>query len=81
MWIHTVRQMQLETVLAKLPADCKQSDIPPVGKGKEGEERGASTTTFRKADTAGTWRAGRPEPTIKAQGMFGTNELADVAAR
>ena len=48
---------------------------------EEGEEKGASTAAFRKADTAGTRRAGRPEPTVKAQGVFGTNELADVAAR
>lgn len=55
--------------------------MPPVGKGKGGEERGASTAAFRKADTTGTQRARRPEPTVKAQGVFGTNELADVAAR
>lgn len=54
MWIHTVRWMQLETVLAELPADWKQSHVPPVGKGKEGEEKGTSTAAFRKADTAGT---------------------------
>lgn len=73
--------MQLETVPVELPADWKQSNVPPVGKGKEGEERGTSTATFRKADTAGTQRAGRPEPPVKAQGVFGTKERADVAAR
>lgn len=65
----------------QLPADWKQSHVPPAGKGTEGEERGTSTATFREADTAGTQRAGRPEPTVKAQGAFGTNELADATAR
>lgn len=54
---------------------------PPVGKGKEGEGRGASAATFSKAAAAATQRAGRPDPAVKAQGTFGTNELADVAAR
>lgn len=44
----------------------------PTGtcKGKEGEERGASTAAVRGAATTGTQRAGRPEPTVKAQGVW-----------
>lgn len=49
-----------------------------VGKETEGEERGVSTAALRKADTRVTHR---PEPPAKAQDVFGTNKLADVAAR
>lgn len=59
--------MQLEAVLVELPAGWKRSNVPRVGKGKEGEERGASPAALRKADTRGT---GRPEPTIKAQRVW-----------
>lgn len=38
-----------------------------------GKGKGTSTAAFRKADTTGTQRAGRPEPSVKAQGEFGTN--------
>lgn len=54
---------------------------PTEGQGEGGKGKGTSTAAFRKADTAGTQRAGRPEPTVKAQGEFGTNWLADLAAR
>lgn len=39
---------------------CPSGAVPPAGKGKEGEERGASSAALRKADTRGT---GRLEPT------------------
>lgn len=54
MWIQRVRWMQLGAVLVELPAGWKRSDVPPAGKGKEGEKRGASPAALRKADTQGT---------------------------
>lgn len=65
--------MQLETVLVELPTDWEQR--PVEGQGEGGKGKGTSTAAFRKADTTGTQRAGRPEPTVKAQGEFGTNWL------
>lgn len=63
--------MQLETVLVELPTDWEQR--PVEGQGEGGKGKATSTAAFRKADTTGTQRAGRPEPTVKAQGEFGTN--------
>lgn len=65
----------------ELPADWNQSNVPPVHMQGEGEERGASTAAVQGAAATGTQRAGRPEPTVKAQGVFGTRHPADVAAR
>lgn len=70
-WTHTGGWMQLETVLVELPTDWEQR--PVEGQGEGGKGKGTSTAAFRKADTTGTQRAGRPEPTVKAQGEFGTN--------
>lgn len=54
MWIQKVRWVQLGAVLVELPAGWKRSNVPPAGKRKEGEERGASPAALRKADTRGT---------------------------
>lgn len=54
----------------------KRSTVPLVGKGKEGEERESCCTQKSRHP-----RDRRPEPTVKAQHVFGTNKLADLAAR
>lgn len=71
MWIQRVRWMHLGAVLVELPAGWKRSKVPPAGKGKEGEERGASPAALKGRHL----RDGRPEPTVKAQSVFGTNKL------
>lgn len=57
-------------------AAWKRSTVPPAGKGKEGEERESCCTQKGRHP-----RDRRPEPTVKARRVFGTNKLADVAAR
>lgn len=52
-------------------------NVPQVDKGQEGEEGGTSPAAL----TAGTQRVFRPEPTVKAHSVFGTNKLANMAAR
>lgn len=55
----------------------EQSPTSRQGEGGRGEERGASPAALK----GGHQRDGRPEPTVKAQSVFGTNKLADMAAR
>lgn len=40
-------------VLVELPAGWKRSNVPPAGKGKEGEERGASPAALRRQTPEG----------------------------
>lgn len=61
--------MQLATILVEPRIG---NNVPQKGKGKEEKER-ARVLLHSERQTPQGQRAGRPEPTVKAQGEFGTN--------
>lgn len=69
-WIHRVRWVQLGAVLVELPADLKRGR-----RGRRGKR------VLLHSEECRHQRDRRPEPTVKAQHVFGTNKLADMAAR
>lgn len=69
--------MQLRDCPSVAACRLETENVPQVDKGQEGEEGGTSPAAL----TAGTQRVFRPEPTVKAHSVFGTNKLANTAAR
>lgn len=82
MWIHRVGWMQLDCPsAAACRLETEQCATDRQGEGGSGEGSKCCCTQ-RQALQGHGGRAGRPEPTtVKAQAVFGTNKLADVAAR